>query len=385
MNPAEDKIRLPGTHRTRTPEETWAVAKRHLDRVGISRVADVTHLDCIGVPVCLAIRPGSETLAVSQGKGATPLLAKISAVMESIELWHAERPAVETFTASAEELDLPYGLADLRIRTELAPYRDSLRLDWVEGVGTVSGRAVPVPADLVGLTLAAGLDWRPAALHASSNGLASGNSREEAALHAMYELVERHATSFLRPGARDRRRTVRVETITGGHCTALLDALHAAGVDTEVSFVPNEFGLPCFVCFVWSPEYPVLCAGSGCHSNAEVALSRALTEAVQTRLTGISGTRDDIPSGNAALETGMGGMVAPRFDPGGLTWAEAVQETPFDSDSIAAEFRSVAEHVERTVGLEPVMVDISSAPEDFSVVRIVAPGLAYRNRGVIPR
>lgn len=318
MSPVADKIRLPGTHRTRTPEETWAVVNRHLGRAGISRVADVTHLDCIGVPVCMAIRPWSETLAVSQGKGATLLLAKISAVMESIELWHAERPAVETFTAPAEDLDLPYGLTDLPIRPELSPYRNGLRLRWAEGVGTVSGRAVPVPADLIGLSLASGLDWRANVLHPSSNGLASGNSLEEAALHAMYEVIERHATSSLRHGARDHRRTLRIETITSDHCSALLDSLREADVNTEISSVPNAFGLPCFVCFIWSPEYPVVCAGSGCHSSAEVALSRALTEAVQTRLTGISGTRDDIPSGNAALETGT---TAPEFDTGDLTWA----------------------------------------------------------------
>lgn len=382
MSPVADKIRLPGTHRTRTPEETWAVVNRHLGRAGISRVADVTHLDCIGVPVCMAIRPWSETLAVSQGKGATLLLAKISAVMESIELWHAERPAVETFTAPAEDLDLPYGLTDLPIRPELSPYRNGLRLRWAEGVGTVSGRAVPVPADLIGLSLASGLDWRANVLHPSSNGLASGNSLEEAALHAMYEVIERHATSSLRHGARDHRRTLRIETITSDHCSALLDSLREADVNTEISSVPNAFGLPCFVCFIWSPEYPVVCAGSGCHSSAEVALSRALTEAVQTRLTGISGTRDDIPSGNAALETGT---TAPEFDTGDLTWAQAAQETSFDSGSISGEFRSVAEHVERITGVEPVVVDLSSAPEDFSVVRVIAPGLAYRNRGVIPR
>lgn len=382
MTPPEGKIRLPGTHRTRTPEQTWSVVGRHLTRVGISRVADVTHLDCIGVPVCLAIRPGSETLAVSQGKGATPLLARISAVMESIELWHAERPAVETFTAAAEELGLPYGLADLPVRPELVPHQSRLRLEWAEGAGAVSGRPVPVPAELVGLTLASGLDWRGGVLHASSNGLASGNSPHEAALHGMYEVIERHVTSSLRHGSRDRRRTIRIGTIDDGHCSVLLDALREGGVEVELSAVPNEFGLPCFVCFIWSPEYPVVCAGSGCHSNAEVALSRALTEAVQTRLTGISGTRDDIPSGNVALEVGM---AAPGFDAGDFTWEEAVQRADFDADSIADEFRAVARHVERVVGMEPVVVDLSSVPEDFSVVRVVAPGLVYRNCGVIPR
>lgn len=56
------------------------------DRSGITRVADLTRLDYIGLPVYTAIRPNSQTLTASQGKGANPLLAKLSAVMEGIEL-----------------------------------------------------------------------------------------------------------------------------------------------------------------------------------------------------------------------------------------------------------------------------------------------------------
>ena len=36
------------------------------------------------------------------------------------------------------------------------------------------------------------------------------------------------------------------------------------------------------------------CAGSGCHLSADIALSRALTEAAQSRLTVIAGSRDDL-------------------------------------------------------------------------------------------
>ncbi|PYC83819.1 hypothetical protein C7C46_08410 [Streptomyces tateyamensis] len=59
---------------------------------------------------------------------------------------------------------------------------------------------------------------------------------------------------------------------------------------------PALFGIPTFAAFVWSPLFPIVCAGSGSHMDPEVAVSRALTEAVQSRLTEISSTRDDIPS-----------------------------------------------------------------------------------------
>ncbi|MCP9984172.1 hypothetical protein [Actinomadura madurae] len=87
----ECKVCFDGTHRARLPEDTLRGLEPILDQVGITRIADVTWLDEIGIPVYQAIRPDSWSLCVSQGKGLTGDLAKVSAVMESIELWHAER------------------------------------------------------------------------------------------------------------------------------------------------------------------------------------------------------------------------------------------------------------------------------------------------------
>ena len=42
-----------------------------LAAVGITRLADVTGLDRVGLPVVLAVRPLGRSLAVSQGKGLT--------------------------------------------------------------------------------------------------------------------------------------------------------------------------------------------------------------------------------------------------------------------------------------------------------------------------
>lgn len=68
----DTKIELEGTHRARTAEETWRTISAKLKDYDITRVAEVTHLDCIGIPVFVAVRPNAGSLAVSQGKGATP-------------------------------------------------------------------------------------------------------------------------------------------------------------------------------------------------------------------------------------------------------------------------------------------------------------------------
>lgn len=74
-----------GTHRITSPDETWLALQPFLAPAGITGVADVTWLDCLGIPTVQAVRPASLTLSVSQGKAASYRAAQVSAVMESLE------------------------------------------------------------------------------------------------------------------------------------------------------------------------------------------------------------------------------------------------------------------------------------------------------------
>src|SRR4051794_16365500 len=78
---------LSGTHRICAPSETLARTEPLLRALGITRVADITGLDTLGIPVCQAIRPNSRALSVSQGKGLSHAGARASAVMESVEMY----------------------------------------------------------------------------------------------------------------------------------------------------------------------------------------------------------------------------------------------------------------------------------------------------------
>jgi len=90
--------------------------------MGITRIANVTGLDHIGIPVVQVVRPNSRSLAVCQGKGLTLAAAKASAVMESIEGYHAERIGLPLKLASHEEMRAGHVLADV---TELNRPRPS--------------------------------------------------------------------------------------------------------------------------------------------------------------------------------------------------------------------------------------------------------------------
>ena len=77
-------------YRRCSPLETLARLTPFLDSMGITRIANVTGLDNIGIPVVMVCRPNSRGLSVSQGKGLDLHEAKVSGLMEAAELFHAE-------------------------------------------------------------------------------------------------------------------------------------------------------------------------------------------------------------------------------------------------------------------------------------------------------
>src|SRR5512135_1381696 len=80
------------THRALPPEETMSRVEAKMPAAGITRVADITNLDRIGIPVFSSIRPMAARGAISvyNGKGATPTEARVSAMMEGLERYSAE-------------------------------------------------------------------------------------------------------------------------------------------------------------------------------------------------------------------------------------------------------------------------------------------------------
>lgn len=81
---------LGGTIRARHPEETLRIIQPYIKKAGITRIASLTGLDNIGIPVYTCIRPNSKNLSTSQGKGITDSLAMCSAYMEAIEHYYSE-------------------------------------------------------------------------------------------------------------------------------------------------------------------------------------------------------------------------------------------------------------------------------------------------------
>src|SRR5262245_3363449 len=104
MTPTLRKAYTAGTHRLTQPEATLKLVTPHLPALGITRLADVTGLDSIGIPVFCAIRPRGRLLQVSNGKGLRPIDARVSALMEAVEFYHFEHPDGFTTRGSARSM-----------------------------------------------------------------------------------------------------------------------------------------------------------------------------------------------------------------------------------------------------------------------------------------
>ncbi|MCV7004227.1 YcaO-like family protein [Mycobacterium gordonae] len=363
-----------GTHRLISPEETWLALQPLLGAAGITRVADLTWLDDLGIPTVQAVRPASLTLSVSQGKAATYRAAQVSAVMESMENWHAENVTADLFRTTTTELGsgLTYDPAQLR-RRSASLYHPEAKLDWNIATTLISGRPTWVPSETVLVNVAVRDEWNPPVFLMDTNGLASGNTYSEAALHGLYESMERHSLASAHPGST--LFEVPLDDVVGSRCAELVEMIQQAGSEIQIARLDSWPGFHCFTASLRSNMTEVPFSGHGLHHDPNVALSRAITEAAQSRLTAISGAREDLPS-----------LIYDRFAQvhsySQLDWSTRQMPTaaPMTWDvpevsSIDDLLVSAAVAVTAETGIEPVAAVCDFAHACIPVVKVITPGL----------
>lgn len=363
-----------GTHRITSPDETWLALQPFLAPAGITGVADVTWLDCLGIPTVQAVRPASLTLSVSQGKAASYRAAQVSAVMESLEGWHAENVTADLWSATARDLeaDLTYDPAQLRHRPG-SLYHAGVKLDWMVATTLLTGRRTWVPWTAVLVNVATRDCWEPPMFEMDTTGLASGNCYDEATLHALYEVMERHSVAAAVAG--ETMFEVPTDDVAGSDSAHLVEMIRDAGDDVDLARIDVWDGYYCFAAELTSATLEVTFGGFGLHHDPNVALSRAITEAAQSRITAISGAREDLPS---AIYHRFGRVH---------TYAKArktslrlnrARPTPWrvpDVDSLPELVALAATAVANRSGTEPLAVVCDFADACVPVVKVLAPGL----------
>jgi ribosomal protein S12 methylthiotransferase accessory factor len=254
---------------------------------------------------------------------------------------------------------------------------------WATGVDLLSNEPVDVPYSLVHINAVPPFPPGDACFFVTSNGLASGVTESEAIVHAICEVIERDGVSRWRqaPAARRAERWIDLDSVTGAAPRALLAQCADAGFEALACDVGSPVGLAVVVCVLFDTQAPSdtlrgAAMGFGCHLRRDTALIRALTEAAQSRLTLIAGSRDDLDRQD---------YEARRRHRDGIESYRRILDASHPVDFRTLPDLPAASHVDqieillgrlRSAGVHEVAkVVLGPTPEGIAVVRVIVPGL----------
>lgn len=377
-----------GMQRIRTPEHTLNYISPKLPQCGITRVPDITQLDNIGIPTCCAIRPTASILQVSNGKGASKAAAQVSALMESIELFHAENSQHHPllFQSASEfgpEEELVEHSCIQSFRSDVF-YSNRMKMHWYRGVNVIRKKDAWIPASAVFF------DQQPAVHRPTTNGLASGNHLIEASIHALYELIERDAGSRLsvngkinisRAGG-----VVDPDSVTDEQISSFIDRM-ASRSKLVMCFVGSAIDVYTFWAVLLNPSsmsaLTTLNIGWGTHRNKEIAASRALTEAAQSRLTSIHGAREDIIAKAGYRNSNVRDSAAYRFfdqlTPT-LKWPNLPDYPKATTNNLAEDWQYLLSELEKHGHRDIYQFDLTRADIGIPVAKMVVPSLNFNQK-----
>lgn len=290
-----------GTHRSASLDQTLERVLPVARAIGVSRFADITGLDRVGIPAVLAVRPNGGWLSVDAGKGLTTEAATVSAAMECIERQHAETARPDTFAATWQELDAEGVVApvDDQLLARRGLFHPEVPERWVWTWDIVNDSPLAVPAAHVG---AQPQRRRDGALHnfqPSSNGLSSGNNLVESLCSGICEVIERDALAVWHHRVRTtgaRYRQVDPASLPAGPVTGLAEQIAAAELTLCLFDLTVDTCVPTYLAYLIDTAGPAQAnfRGLGTHLDPSVAVARAITEAAQARAIVVAGSRDDI-------------------------------------------------------------------------------------------
>ncbi len=366
-----------GTHRSIAPEQTLANIAPHLAALGVTRLADVTGLDSIGIPVYCAIRPSAKSLQVSNGKGLSHADAKVSALMEAVETHHFENPGGNLKRGSLRSMQRD---GHVVIAPESLPgYRSNVFfsadrvLDWVSAEDLLSGREVWLPASVLYMC-------PPLLYDTTSNGMASGNHLLEATLHGLYEVIERDAMALLSVKGRlifspKRCRFIDLKTVKDAPVRQLHRMLAAAGVKLVLIWLKSCIPIHTFMAVLLDPTpfspSSTVNFGYGTHLSLSVAATRAITEAAQSRLTFIHGSREDL---EPEAYRGSHYRIFDFFDGcnANSSWGNLKD---LANDDLVTDYAGILRNLSKNGYKQIFRINMTRAPFDIPVAMVIIPGL----------
>ena len=301
-----------GTHRIIPPSQTIENNEDKCKIAGITRITEITHLDRIGLPVFSAIRPTSQDGAISiyGGKGISVEHAKASAMMEGFERYSAEKQNENTVTGSISEISTKGNVIDIETLNLPKDFKkeniDSLNLEWNICHDLISGEDYYVPSNAIYHPYVSNDNTVQSLFKSNTNGLASGNSLDEALLHGMFEVIERDAWSIFELTHKNSSQ-IDLDSIESDVVNDALLKFSENKINIKLMDLTADINVPTIAASADDTllkDAGLLTLGIGTHLDPEVAILRALTEVAQSRATQIHGAREDTVRADFARTAG---------------------------------------------------------------------------------
>ncbi len=376
---------IEGTQRVFDEKSTLEKVNNNSKQIGVTRVASITDLDRIGIPVISTIRPSAAEGAISvySGKGNTENQARISAIMESFERCLAERNGlnndvaedikaqhiIDNFTAMRET----HRVVDPTLLLIAEDYSPQAFVEWISGWDLLKKEEIFVPANAVYHPYDA--PGRALKLFRSNtNGLAAGNTIEEAIFHGLLEVIERDALSIAEFNRNPGKEIILTEN--DGENYELLRKFTDNEVEVKLWALSHDTEITTVVAVTDDTrlrDAALLVMGAGAHLKPEIAVKRALTEAAQSRVVQIHGAREDTEREKFVRDIGYD-----RIKRMNKYWYEDDEQTSMRdlkdlSKNTPAESIDVVLEQLRNIADCAVVVDMSRESILVPVVRVIIP------------
>ena len=371
-----------GTHRVIAPEQTIENNEDKLKKIGVTRVADISDLDRIGMAIYTAIRPTAEDGAISiyGGKGISKSHAKASAIMEAFERYSAEKQNDDkSVIATPDEISLKGNYINPESLNLPKDFKkedlNSTTLEWSMTHDLITDEDYYVPSNAIFHPYIS--NEAQSLFKSNTNGLASGNILDEAILHGIFEVVERDAWSIFELTHKNYSQ-IKIESIESEIINETLDKFTSQGINIKLMDFTADINIPTIAASAddtITKDAGLLTLGMGTHLDPEVAILRALTEVAQSRATQINGAREDTVRADFAREAGYERMkrinkyyFQQEEDQINLSDIENKSTTSIKKDLEIVKDELVSNDIKHIL-----YADLTRSEVDVNVVRIIIP------------
>ncbi len=369
------------------PEVSLKRIEKLKEKAGITRVTDITGLDSTGVLAFQSIRPDAEidtdTFTVFSGKGLTIEQCKVSAIMEAIERFSAEKANYphKIFRASYRDMMKNHEVIhpeQFNIPSSIHFLEDEV-LEWVCTRDILDNKEYYVTANCVFYPYSP--EEGRMLFRYFTTGLSTGNNYLEAVSHGLAEVIERDAAAINKLTRNNK--AVNLETISCREVRTIIQNI--MNCNNELNLIVRyisapDINVPVFSVIIedLSLKDPLYISGGyGAHPNKNIALINALNEAALSRAGTISGAREDLDKFKMSKEQTTYEDFKQKYS----YWFDV--NSPISYSEIEShEFPTILEdigylvHCIREAGFERIiMADLTTPEIEVPVIKMLIPGV----------